>query len=273
MELVVFDLDGTLLNDASQISAFTRETLSSLTRNGVAYTVATGRNLHSGQQIIADHGFVLPHVYTNGTVIWDPRVETLSLNNYLTVSEATHVLRAALKEEISPWVNTVNEDKQHFVFHPSRLSEVEKKLLAVVQKRGGAQTLPLDELPADAKITNISMLGSAAGIDAIRASLANEHHLISYSGVAMERKDLKWVDFHHSSASKGDALNLLRQQLNISSLICFGDSDNDLSMFQIADECYAPDNAKDFVKAEATAVIGHNNEDGIAHYLRERFNL
>ena len=150
---------------------------------------------------------------------------------------------------------------------------MEKKLLAVVQKRGGAQTLPLDELPADAKITNISMLGSAAGIDAIRASLANEHHLISYSGVAMERKDLKWVDFHHSSASKGDALNLLRQQLNISSLICFGDSDNDLSMFQIADECYAPDNAKDFVKAEATAVIGHNNEDGIAHYLRERFNL
>ena len=81
------------------------------------------------------------------------------------------------------------------------------------------------------------------------------------------------MDYHHSSASKGDALNAIRQQLNISNLICFGDSDNDLSMFRIADESYAPDNAKDFVKAEATGVIGHHNEDGIAHYLRERFNL
>lgn len=273
MELVVFDLDGTLLNDASRISEFTRDTLNRLTRNGIAYTVATGRTLHSGQQIIADHGFVLPHVYTNGAIIWDPRVETLSLSNYLTVSEASHVLHAALNEEISPWVNTVTEDKQHFVFHPTALNTVEKKLLELIRNRGGAHIRPLTELPADARITNISMLGNAAGIDAIRASLANEDHLISYAGVALESKDLKWVDFHHSSASKGDALTVIRQQLNISNLICFGDSDNDLSMFRIADESYAPDNAKDFVKAEATAVIGHHNEDGIAHYLRERFNL
>jgi Cof subfamily protein (haloacid dehalogenase superfamily) len=273
MELVVFDLDGTLLNEASQISAFTRETLTRLTDNGIAYTVATGRTLHSGQQIIADHGFILPHVYTNGAIIWDPRLESLSLSNYLTVSEAEHVLRAALKEDISPWVNTVTEDKQHFVFHPSSLNSVEKKLLDMIRNRGGAHIRPLSELPADARITNISMLGDADSIDSIRASLANEDHLISYAGVAMESKHLKWVDYHHSSASKGDALNVIRQQLNISNLICFGDSDNDLSMFRMADESYAPDNAKDFVKAEATAVIGHHNEDGIAHYLRQRFNL
>ena len=56
-------------------------------------------------------------------------------------------------------------------------------------------------------------------------------------------------------------------------MICFGDSDNDLSMFAMADECYAPSNAKPVVKAAATAIIGHHNENGIAEFLRERFKL
>ena len=59
----------------------------------------------------------------------------------------------------------------------------------------------------------------------------------------------------------------------MSRVICFGDSDNDLSMFALADECYAPSNAKDAVKSVATAVIGHHDEDGIAAFLRQRFDL
>jgi hydroxymethylpyrimidine pyrophosphatase-like HAD family hydrolase len=44
-------------------------------------------------------------------------------------------------------------------------------------------------------------------------------------------------------------------------------------MFELADESYAPQNARDSVKQSASAVIGHNHEDGIAHFLRERFAL
>jgi len=41
----------------------------------------------------------------------------------------------------------------------------------------------------------------------------------------------------------------------------------------VADECYAPSNAKETIKQAATAVIGHHDEDGIAHKLRERYSL
>ena len=44
-------------------------------------------------------------------------------------------------------------------------------------------------------------------------------------------------------------------------------------MFKLADESYAPENAKDVIKKSANAVIGHNHKDGIAHFLRERFSL
>ena len=44
-------------------------------------------------------------------------------------------------------------------------------------------------------------------------------------------------------------------------------------MFALADESYAPSNARDDVKAAATAVIGHHDEDGISEFLRQRFKL
>jgi hydroxymethylpyrimidine pyrophosphatase-like HAD family hydrolase len=65
----------------------------------------------------------------------------------------------------------------------------------------------------------------------------------------------------------------LKAQLGASNVICFGDSDNDMSMFALADESYAPENAKADIKKAASAVIGHNHKDGIAHFLRERFSL
>jgi hypothetical protein len=128
-------------------------------------------------------------------------------------------------------------------------------------------------MPADADITNISALDKPARIQAIAAMVENEDNLVAYSGDALEGAELSWIDIHHSNASKGNAVDVLKRELGIQRVLCFGDSDNDLSMFALADECYAPDNAKPYVKAAASAVIGHHNEDGIARFLRERFGL
>jgi hypothetical protein len=273
MELVVFDLDGTLLGADHRISDFTADTLKLLTSNNIAYTVATGRNLHSAQEIIHGHGFLLPHIYINGVIVWDPGSESLSLGNFLSNAEAEHVIRAAIAEQITPFVHCVSKDHQHFIFHPPVLHEFEQRLLDMFYSRLAANVLPLAQLPAEAQITNISMLGTSQTVGAIEINISDEKHLVFYSGMAMENKDLKWLDIHHSQASKGNALVQLSNNLSISRVLCFGDSDNDLSMFAMADEAYAPANAKEAVKAASTHVIGHHNEDGIARFLRERFNL
>jgi hydroxymethylpyrimidine pyrophosphatase-like HAD family hydrolase len=56
-------------------------------------------------------------------------------------------------------------------------------------------------------------------------------------------------------------------------MICFGDADNDLSMFRLADECYAMGQGLDELKAIATATIGSNEDDGIAHFLAARYGF
>jgi len=44
-------------------------------------------------------------------------------------------------------------------------------------------------------------------------------------------------------------------------------------MFEAADESYAPENANDTIRSAATEIIGHHDEEGIARFLRERFDL
>ncbi len=91
MELIVFDLDGTLLNRQAKVSRHTRDTLRRLSRRGIAYTVATGRTLHAARDLLHGHGFRLPHIYKNGVMIWQPEDDLYSHSNLLSNDEIRKV--------------------------------------------------------------------------------------------------------------------------------------------------------------------------------------
>ncbi len=273
MELIVFDLDGTLLDRSSAITHFTRETLGLLRERGVAYTVATGRTLHGARDLLDGHGFTLPQIFKNGVVIWNPDQQGYSHRFLLTQAEIQHVLEGFIRENIAPFLFTLEPGDRHAIYHPPTLNAAETRLARMLRRDGPLPMEHLSQLPADADITNVSAIGPEAAIRRVVDSIADEQGLVAYMGSAIEDSNLCWVDIHHRGGSKGDAVTTLKQELGLERVICFGDSDNDLSMFQLADEAYAPDNAKTDIKAAATAVIGHHDADGIAHFLRERFNL
>ena len=69
------------------------------------------------------------------------------------------------------------------------------------------------------------------------------------------------------STSKANAVLRLKEYLKAERVVVFGDGKNDVDMFEIADECYAVENAVEELKNIATAVIQSNNEDGVAKWL------
>ena len=272
MDLIFFDLDGTLLNDASEISLFTKETLVLLSEKNIAYTIATGRTMLSAQRILDGHEFELPQIYNNGVTIWDPKIQQITLENLLDNAEISTVVDAALVQGITPFVNVI-DNHNHFIFHTETRHDVEKELVYKYFSSSKATLLPLEAFPVNSQVTNISMIGFADTIKKIWLELNSHENLIAYSGPAHEGDNFWWLDVHHRSANKGTAVTNLTKQLGASNVICFGDGDNDLSMFALADESYAPENAQAEVKKSASAVIGNNHSDGIAHFLRERFSL
>jgi Cof subfamily protein (haloacid dehalogenase superfamily) len=273
MELVVFDLDGTLLNRDAVLSPRTAETLRLLADRGIAYTVATGRMLHGSREVLQGHGFRLPHILKNGVMTWDPASGDYQRVSLLTPSEIRHVVDAVMTQQITPFIVTLEPGNRHAIYHAPPQNPVEERLVGYYRDQGGFAVRSAAELPAEARITNISAIGERTRIERIVQLVDAEEHLVAYAGNALEGDHLGWIDIHHSDASKGGAVLQLKQDLGARRVICFGDSDNDLSMFAMADECYAPANAKSVVKAAATAVIGHHDEDGIADFLRERFKL
>jgi Cof subfamily protein (haloacid dehalogenase superfamily) len=273
MELIVFDLDGTLLDSRGAVSDYTRDTLAKLSDLGVAYTVATGRTLHAARELLEPHGFSLPQVYKNGVMIWDPTSNAYSHSNFLTLGEVEQVLGAVLEQGVAPFVFTLEPGNRHAIYHTPLQSDIERKLAEDFAGRSDVQVRRASEMPADGEITNISALGDPAAIRAIESLIRGEPGLVAYAGNAWEGGNWRWIDIHHSEASKGGAIDTLREQLGASRVVCFGDSDNDLSMFARADESYAPENAAEHIKSAATAIVGHHDEDGIARFLRGRFGL
>ena len=69
MTLVVFDLDGTLLDKGSKISTYTAETLAKMRARNIPYTVATGRTLQAATAPLKDHHFTLPMILKNLSLI------------------------------------------------------------------------------------------------------------------------------------------------------------------------------------------------------------
>ena len=273
MDLIVFDLDGTLLNRHSALSDGTRDTLKRLAERGIAYTVATGRTLHAARTLLEGSDFNLPHIYKNGVMIWRPDTGKYSHSNLLAMHETQSIIEGFIGQGVTPFIFTIEPPDRHGVYHLPLQTAAEHRLAAHFGAIDGLHINPVSELPYAAEITNISALGPQQAISSVQQLVLAEPHLIAYSGAAIEGEDLQWIDIHHSEASKGGAIEEIKKDLGVSRVICFGDSDNDLSMFALADECYAPSNAKDSVKAVATAVIGHHDEDGISDFLRQRFEL
>jgi len=273
MELIVFDLDGTLLNRQSTISDYTSETLKLLSKREIAYTVATGRTLHGARAILEGHRFPLPQAYKNGVMIWHPQQQKYSSSTTLTAAVFLGVVQACVLQGVTPFVFTMDADEESTVYHPVLQTEGDLELVRVLGLDGHLRMRALDELPAEAAVTHVNSIGAANAIKAIVHRVEDEAHLVAYSGLAREGADWHWLDIHHSDASKGGAIKTLKELLGLERVICFGDSDNDLSMFEAADEGYAPANANAAIKAVATAVIGHHDEEGIARFLRERYSL
>ena len=273
MELVVFDLDGTLLNRDSTISDYTSETLRLLSEREIAYTVATGRTLHGARAVLEGHRFLLPQAYKNGVLIWHPDSKRYSSGAMLTPGEMRVVVGACIEHRVTPFVFTLDAEEQSAVYHPPTLTDIERELIRSIGVEEQVSVHPLDALAPEARVTHVNAIGAGDVIEGVLASVREEPQLVAYSGIALEGQQWRWLDIHHSDASKGGAIRTLKSLLGLERVICFGDSDNDLSMFEAADESYAPANANDLIKSAATAVIGHHDEEGIARFLRERFAL
>ena len=266
--LYVTDLDGTLMRSDKTLSEETVSIINRLVSKGVLFTYATARSIQSARKITGGLKLSLPVISRNGTVLADNTTGRMIRRALFTPSEID-ILKTRLPE------------LAHCGFVSSYFGDDMKKFYLEGDISVGLRKY-VEEHADDTRMVAASSLdemfdGEPGYVTLVddREKLADAYARMSeYKGwECVFQKDTYgeeyWLEICPDNSTKAKAVLKLKESLGAQRLVVFGDSVNDLPMFEIADEAYAMSNALDEVKAAATGILGSNNEDSVARFIAQ----
>ena len=80
-----------------------------------------------------------------------------------------------------------------------------------------------------------------------------------------------FLEIYSSKASKANGAQEVMALVGADKIAAFGDNRNDILLFSLADRKYAVKNAVPELRQIADEVIGENNKDGVAEFLKKDF--
>ncbi|MCI8600167.1 MAG: HAD family hydrolase [Oscillospiraceae bacterium] len=263
--LYVSDLDGTLLRSDAALSRYTCEAIGRLTAAGMLFSYATARSYVTASKVTKGLDAKIPLIVYNGAfIVNNVTGKTLRANFFGEDGQA--LLRDLIAHGVYPVVYAVAEGKERFSYLPQKCT---KETLAFTATRSGD---PRDNPVGEAEelflgeIFYFTCIGEAEKLTPLFQKYQHRYHCVFQKDVYTG--DL-WLEIMPQAASKANAVCQLKELLGCSRVVAFGDGKNDLDMFEVADEGYAVANAVDELQRAAVAVIGSNDEDGVARWLEQ----
>ena len=262
--LYVSDLDGTLLRSNERTSHFTNETVNALVKKGVYFSYATARSYNTAHKVTAGMTASFPLIIYNGAFIRDNATGEMLFKNFFDKAAVVALIRDLTDHGIQPIVYSYVDGVEKFTFQMELLNKATKEF--ALSREGDSRYRPVesfDELIAG-DIFYITTIDEVEKLAPFYEKYRDRYHCFYqrdiYSGE-------QWLEIVPKEVSKANAILRLKELLGCDRLVVFGDAINDLDMFQVADEAYAVENAVPELKEAATAVIGSNDEDGVAKWL------
>ncbi|HZW69102.1 MAG TPA: Cof-type HAD-IIB family hydrolase [Pseudogracilibacillus sp.] len=267
--LIAIDLDGTLLQDNRQISEYSKEVIKELIEKGHHVVIATGRSNRMSILYYHELGLTTPLINSNGAVIHHPKDKSWGAYHYpLDMKTAKDIIEISASLQSKNLLAAVHDNVivEHFDEHIIDFYESGNKDSGIVtigslkDKLIEDPTLMLvyphiDQLD---KLTDYLNVIHAEAID--HRNWGEPFHIIEIMNKSMNKAiALKKV---------ADYYGVPRERI-----IAFGDESNDLHMLEYAGIGVAMENGVEAAKNVADQVTKSNEEDGVALFLAEYFNL
>ena len=265
--LIALDLDGTLLNNQSQLSNYTISTIKKLKDLGHVLVIATGRPYHACIDFYYQLNLDTPLISDNGGSI-----------------------RLPDDENFVPVIKRIELDVAHELFKKSKpflvsaffsegdvsYSYQDTSILRKIFKENSKEVIHTDFDQLDIAPTGAIYLVSTQYKDEFENLISNEFKgRLQYRFWGSDSKHAIY-EFYVPGISKASALDYVAKLYGIKSdhIMAFGDGANDLEMLSFATYGVVMKNA-------FPDVIGHtsfvsefdNDDDGVAKYLSIFFNI
>jgi len=254
-QLIVTDLDDTLLRGDKTVSAFTLQTLRDCRARGIKLVFATGRG-GSAKRLLPAELFD-GAVYYNGA--WGFAGEELVYTRSVPPESALPFLREMTRLGILAAAEVDGVHCANFDPHAHAQWGTQSRWIPLDLSPGG--TLPNGAQKLYAVTEN------AAQAEAVRRAMPKDLHCyIARDGLAMVM---------HREATKENALRALARHwgIDMADVWAFGDDENDLPLLKAAGTAIAMQNALPQVKAAAQYVCESNEADGVARFLMQNCTM
>lgn len=258
--LIICDIDNTLLPAGGVISSETRQVLRELGPD-TGFSIATGRSFHVVRKFVEDLELRLPIITSNGAQVYDYQQET-SVYEHCMAPKVTHALISRLLEDGFDFVAYADvgiyfrPESAHLAFFHNYNNSVRPALRAPM--------LPLEETDLSVLSDHITKILVYFPSEKLTADLRALPELEVTSSMPHV------IDIMAAHSTKGNAVQALAQHLGVAldHVYCFGDSENDISMFTCGAVGIAMGNADEKTKSYAAKVTRNCKDDGVAWAIR-----
>jgi hypothetical protein len=266
--LYLSDLDGTLLRSNERLSDYTVGVINKLVKDGGCFSYASARSFVTASKVTAGLAVEIPVICYNGAFIIENGTGNILRSNYLPKETAEYIQQILTEYGVNPIVYSFIDGTERF----SYINPTDNPgMRFFLDSRGGdkrrREVNGLETL-FQGTMFNIICIGDKAKLAPINGIFKDDKRVQCV--FSKEMYSGAWfLELYPEKATKANAALQLKQMLGCDRIIAFGDGVNDLSLFNIADESYAMGNAEPELKEIATAIIGTNDEDGVAKWLFE----
>jgi Cof subfamily protein (haloacid dehalogenase superfamily) len=263
VQLVLSDVDGTLLTSDKVLTDATVDAVRALHAAGVAFTVTSSRPPQGLAMLIEPLAIDVPVGAFNGGVFVDAGLRVMAERS-LPLDVVARTIELVDEAGVDPWLYTgthwlVRDLDAPHVQHESRVTQYAPTATADLIGALG------DGVGAPVKVVGFCEdHGRIAAAEAtIVASLGR--------AVSATRSQAYYVDVTDPGANKGEVVDHLARTLGIppEAIATIGDGDNDTLMFARSGTSIAMGNASDEVTALATHSTATNDDDGFARAMHE----
>ncbi|EKU99471.1 HAD-superfamily hydrolase, subfamily IIB [Leptolyngbya sp. PCC 7375] len=276
--LYVSDLDGTLLTPTATLSTYTRATLKRLLDSGLPFTVATSRSVSSVGPIFQGVSLPLPVIELNGAYITDLTTGQHLIVNDIATELAIKILNLVQDYDVKPLISSYNGQYDHVYFTHDVNPGIQWYIDDAERNEDGRWHCRADLTEIfDEQVMRFTLIDTKARLTHLEQAL-NQHFPGCLDMHLFEnpyQPDWYWLTLQDRSATKANGIRELQafHKLHDHDLTVFGDHNNDISMFQLADVAVATANATLELQQHATEIIGHHSEDSVVKYLESRWSM
>ena len=259
-ELIVGDLDDTLLAPKGELSPRTLAALHEAIEAGARVTFATGRMVEAASFFAGQLGINAPLIAYNGALVYDLFAErTVSR---LEIPMATARAICKLAEETGLYMQAYPGDRYFCAERCEHTARYAASIHVRAWETPGHQ--PLSEWISSGQLKLLG-IGAAEAMPEI----LTRFRMAFPEGVDFYMSKPTYMETVSATANKANALKALAESLGIKreNVLAFGDGQNDIAMLEYAGCGCAVANASAEVRARADRVVAANSEDGVAREI------